>query len=168
MPRINKSCPGQDTAYLKDFNTNIIPCPKCGHEVEFFSGEKKVKCSNCHTSVFNLNPDIVNYKDGNLNFEVGDKSCIDWCGGCLDRKDYKDIDDIRKRIELKKQDLKRLIESVGKKDSDVIQFFIEAFKKSVNHPKLIDGRVFDYIQKENPGLFLKARNYYLNFLNKPI
>lgn len=166
MPRINKSCPGQDIAYLKDFNTNIIPCPKCGHEIEFFSGEKKVKCLKCHTSVFNLNPDIINYKNGRLSFEPVEKSCIDWCGSCLDKKDYKDMEDIKKRIELKNNDLKKLIDGVDKKDSDVIEFFIEGFKKSLNHPKLIDDKIFSIIQKKNPALFFKARNYYLNFLNK--
>ena len=79
MAKTNKSCPGQDTAYLRDFNTNIVPCPKCGYEIEFFSGERKVRCSNCYTNVFNLNPDIINYKNGSLSFEPGERSCIDWC-----------------------------------------------------------------------------------------
>ena len=35
MVRIIGGCPGQNTAYLKDFNTNIIPCSKCGNEIEF-------------------------------------------------------------------------------------------------------------------------------------
>lgn len=166
MAKTNKSCPGQDTAYLKDFNTNIMPCPKCGHEIEFFSGERKVRCTKCHNNVFNLNPDIINYKNGSLNFEPGERSCIDWCSGCLDKKDYKDIENNNKRIELKKEDLKKLIDSVDKKDIDIIQFFIEAFRKSINHPKLIDEKIFNIIQRENPALFLKARNYYLNFLNK--
>jgi len=165
MPKIKPRCPGLDTAYLKDFNTNIIPCPKCGHEIEFFSGERKVKCPSCHSSVFRIDSDLVEYKDEKLIFKTASRSCLDWCGGCLDQKDYREIEENNKRIERKKADLKKLVASVDKKDASVIKFFLEAFKKSINHPKLIDEKIFGKIQKKDPGLFIKARNYYLNFIN---
>jgi DNA-directed RNA polymerase subunit RPC12/RpoP len=165
MPKIKASCPGQNPAYLKDFKTNIVPCPRCGHEIEFFSDERKVKCPRCHTNVFKVNPQIIKYKDGKLAFSGEDESCLDWCGGCLNKKDYQDIEENIKRIEKKKEDFKKLINSISKKDKDIIDFFIEAFQKSINNPRLIDERVFHVLQKENPGLFVRARNYYLNFIS---
>lgn len=165
MPKPGKVCPGQNPAFLKDFKTNIVPCPKCGHEIEFFADERKVKCLKCHTSVFKVNPQVIGYEEGKLTFSGVDKSCLDWCGGCLNKKDYEDIKENNERIEKKRQDLDSLIGTIEKKDQDIIDFFIEAFQKSINDPKLIDGKVFDALQKEDPGFFVKARNYYLNYLN---
>lgn len=165
MPKIRAGCPGKNTAFLKDFKTNTVPCPKCGHEIEFFADEVKVKCPKCGTNVFKVNPKIIDYRNGKLVFGEIDKSCLDWCGGCLNRNDYKDIEENKKRIDKKKKDIEKLINTVSKKDKDVIEFFVEAFKISLNNPKLIDEKVFQALQKENPGLFIKARNYYLNFLN---
>ncbi len=165
MPKSSKACPGQNPAFLKDFKTNIVPCPKCGHEIEFFADERKVKCLKCHTSVFKVNPQVIDYKEGKLTFSGVDKSCLDWCGGCLNKKDYKDIKENDERIEKKRQDLESLIVTIEKKDQEIIDFFIEAFQKSINNPKLIDEKVFGSLQKEDPGFFIKARNYYLNFLN---
>jgi len=166
MAKIKGGCPGQDTAFLKDFKTNIVPCPKCGHEIEFFADEIKVKCPRCSASVFKVNPQVIEYRDGRLVFSGINKSCLDWCGGCLNKKDYRDIEENRERIEKKKEDLKELIDSVSKKERDVIDFFIEAFNKSINNPRLIDEKIFQLLQKENPGLFVRARNYYLNFINQ--
>jgi DNA-directed RNA polymerase subunit RPC12/RpoP len=166
MAKIKGGCPGQDTAFLKDFKTNIVPCPKCGHEIEFFADEIKVKCPRCSANVFKVDPQVIEYRDGRLVFSGIDKSCLDWCGGCLNKKDYQDIEENRERIEKKKEDLKELIDSVSKKERDVIDFFIEAFNKSINNPRLIDEKIFQLLQKENPGLFVRARNYYLNFINQ--
>lgn len=164
MPEFRAGCPGQDTAYLKDFKTNIVPCPGCGHEIEFFSDEKKIKCPECHRAVFKVDPGVIEYKNGRLTFKGEDKNCLDWCGGCLSAEDYRDIKKNKKRIEKKKKDFKRLIDSIDKKDRDVIYFLIEAFQKSINNTKLIDEKIFQILQKENPELFIKVRNYYLNFI----
>ena len=165
MPKIKVGCPGQNAAYLKDFNTNVVPCPRCGHEIEFFSDERKVKCSKCHSNVFKINPQIIDYRNGKIIFFDSEKSCLDWCGACLDKKDYQDILKNNERVERKKEDIERLINSVDKKEHYIILFFLEAFRKSINHPKLIDQKIFDILQRKNPDLFIKARNYYLNFLN---
>ena len=37
-------CPGQDGRNLK---VSIHKCPNCGHEVEMFSDEQRVKCGKC-------------------------------------------------------------------------------------------------------------------------
>lgn len=165
MPKIKAGCPGQNVAYLKDFNTNMALCPKCGYEVEFFSDEKKVKCPKCHNNVFKINPEIIKYKNGKIIFSGLEKTCLDWCGGCLDKKDYQDILENNERIDRKREDFKILIDSVDKKDSDVVEFLIEAFQKSINHTKLIDQKVFEILKRKKPDLFIKVRNYYLNFLN---
>ncbi|MES0342103.1 MAG: hypothetical protein ABUK08_07300 [Candidatus Humimicrobiaceae bacterium] len=165
MAKIGGGCPGQNTAFLKDFKTSIVPCPKCGHEVEFFVDERKVKCPKCHNSIFKVNPQVIKYENGKLAFSGTDKSCLDWCGGCLNKKDYQDIEENNQRIEAKKNDLDKLIAEIDLKDKDIIDFFIEAYKKSINSAKLIDDRIFDALAEKNPDMFVKARNYYLNFLN---
>ncbi len=165
MPKLSKACPGQNPAFLKDFDTNTVPCPKCGNEIEFFADERKVKCPKCHTSVFKVDPQIIDYKEGKLAFSGVDKSCLDWCGGCLNKKDYQDIKENNERVEKKKEDLENLIMTIDKKDQAIIDFFIEAFQKSINNPKLIDEKVFEALKKEDPEFFVKARNYYLNYLN---
>ncbi|MBN2073529.1 MAG: hypothetical protein JW770_06265 [Actinobacteria bacterium] len=164
MAKLSGGCPGQDTAFLKDFNTNIVACPKCGHEVEFFSDERKVRCPQCHSNIFKMDPGVIEYRDGKIVFGDTEKSCLDWCGACMNRKDYSDIKENKKRVENKKEDFKKLVAEVDPEDSAVIGFFIEAFKKSINSPKLIDGRIFDALLCTNPGLFARARNYYLDFL----
>ena len=165
MAKIGGGCPGQNTAFLKDFKTSIVPCPKCGNEVEFFVDERKVKCLKCHNSIFKINPQVIKYNDGKLTFSGTDKSCLDWCGGCLNKKDYQDIEENNQRIEAKKSDLDKLLAGIDPKDKDIIDFFIEAFKKSINSVKLIDDRIFDALSANNPDMFVKARNYYLNYLN---
>ena len=165
MAKIGGGCPGQNTAFLKDFKTSIVPCPKCGYEVEFFVDERKVKCPKCHNSIFKVNPQVIKYEDGKLAFSGTDKSCLDWCGGCLNKKDYQDIEENNQRIEAKKSDLDKLIAEIDPKDKDIIDFFIEAYKKSINSAKLIDDRIFDALAEKNPDMFVKVRNYYLNFLN---
>ena len=127
---------------------------------------KKVKCPKCYASVFNIDPDVVEYKQGKLKFNPGTKTCLDWCGGCLNKSDYDDIKENEARLEKKRKDLEALIGTVDKKDRTVIDFFIEAFKKSINNPKLFDDRLFDAVGKKDPELFRKARNYYLDFLSK--
>lgn len=168
MSKFKKGCPGQNTAYLKDFNTNIVPCHICGNEIEFFSDERKVKCPKCKTTIFKIKPQIVDYKDGQITFYDSEKSCLDWCGACLDKKDYTDILKNNERIERKKDDIKRLIDTVDKKDEAIIEFLIDAFRKSINHSKLFDPKVFNILQKTNPELFTKVRNYYLNFLKSTV
>jgi DNA-directed RNA polymerase subunit RPC12/RpoP len=162
MARMKGGCPGQNTAYLKDFNSSIMACPHCGNEVEFFADEKKVRCSRCNNKIFKADPDIVEYREGKLVFNQKESSCLDWCGGCLESRDYQDIELNKKRIEQKKEDFKELVDSVDPKDTETIEFLVEAFKKSINHKKLLDPKVFDILKKKNPVLFLKVRDYYLD------
>ncbi len=164
MSAFKKSCPGQNTAFLKDFNTNIIPCPKCGFEIEFFADERKVKCPKCYSNVFRVNPQIIEYKNGDIIYYDSEKSCLDWCGACIDKSDYTDIIENNKRIEKKKEDFKKLISLIDKSQKEVIEFLIEAFRKSINHLRLFDPKAFDVLQRENPDLFKKVRQYYLKFL----
>ncbi len=46
-------CPGQDTRYWKGDAIFEVPCPNCGHMVEFFKDESTHKCKNCGAKVIN-------------------------------------------------------------------------------------------------------------------
>jgi len=58
--RVYRQCPGQDSRNLR---VELHKCPNCGHEVEIFSDEIKVRCSRCGENVFRERT----------------PSCIDWC-----------------------------------------------------------------------------------------
>jgi NADH pyrophosphatase NudC (nudix superfamily) len=71
---INK-CPGQDPRNLR---AALYKCSNCGAEVEIFSDEMRVKCSECGEYVY------------------GDRipSCIDWCASarqCLGEERWKEL-----------------------------------------------------------------------------
>jgi hypothetical protein len=51
-------CPGQDTQYWEPGAIYEIPCPKCGHEVEFFKDDTTRKCSHCGHRFVNPNMDF--------------------------------------------------------------------------------------------------------------
>ena len=51
-------CPGQDTRYWKGDAVFEVPCPECGHMVEFFKDESTRKCKNCGTKVINPKMDF--------------------------------------------------------------------------------------------------------------
>ena len=53
-------CPG--AAHIRTPTIKIKKCPECGEEVEIFSDEMRVKCSNCGFIVYN---DL--------------QSCMQWC-----------------------------------------------------------------------------------------
>jgi len=53
-------CPGQDSRRLR---AEIHKCPNCSHEVEIFSDEIKVRCSQCGKNVYREKT----------------PSCIEWC-----------------------------------------------------------------------------------------
>lgn len=40
-------CPGQDSRYWKPGAIFEVPCPECGHQVEFFKDETTRKCPKC-------------------------------------------------------------------------------------------------------------------------
>jgi len=68
-------CPGQD---MRNLRVSILKCPNCGHEVEIFSDEMRVRCPKCHTMVFR---DKV-------------PSCIEWCASarqCLGEERWKQL-----------------------------------------------------------------------------
>jgi len=112
MPKISGTCPGQNPAFLKNFNTNIVPCRRCGHEVEFFADEKKVKCPGCKNSVFKVDAGAISYRDGRIIINDSSASCLDWCGGCLDAKDYRDIKENNERIKRKNEDFTKFINTI--------------------------------------------------------
>lgn len=63
-------CPGQDKRNIKVEN---LICPACGHELEIFSDEIKVKCLKCRKFASRARL----------------PSCVDWCKSakaCIDEK----------------------------------------------------------------------------------
>ncbi|MFC2068196.1 phosphohydrolase [Chloroflexota bacterium] len=72
---MSSKCPGQDS---KNLRVSLHKCPKCSNEVEIFSDEMKVKCSQCGEKV---------YKDKM-------PSCVDWCASakqCLGEERWKEL-----------------------------------------------------------------------------
>ena len=68
-------CPGQDKRNIK---TEIIKCSGCGHSVEMFSDEIKVRCPKC--------------KD--LVCRERLPSCVDWCKAareCIGEERWKQL-----------------------------------------------------------------------------
>jgi len=57
-------CPGQDQRFWKPEDIFEVKCSGCGHPVEFFKDEPKLKCRNCGQMV--VNPKI-------------DLGCAEWC-----------------------------------------------------------------------------------------
>jgi hypothetical protein len=161
--KIRIGCAARDTAFLKDFSTKFIICPDCGHEVEFFSDEKKVKCTICGKSVFKLCEDIVSYQEGCLVFREKEKSCIDWCGACLEKNDFDEVRKNNEFIDLKKEKLKKLINLIDKDNIRLIQFFIESFKKNINHPELINPLNLEKIRDEDKDILILAKQIYNKF-----
>lgn len=53
-------CPGASN--IRTPTIEIKKCPKCGAEVEIFSDEMRVECSNCGLTIYN---DL--------------QSCVQWC-----------------------------------------------------------------------------------------
>lgn len=46
---MQQKCPGLSGQRL---TSTLVPCSKCGTEVEIFSDESSVKCSKCRTPVY--------------------------------------------------------------------------------------------------------------------
>jgi NADH pyrophosphatase NudC (nudix superfamily) len=68
-------CPGQDSRRLR---AEIHKCPNCGHEVEIFSDEIKVRCSQCGKNVYREKT----------------PSCIEWCAAarqCLGEERWRQL-----------------------------------------------------------------------------
>ena len=53
-------CPGQD---FRNLRVELYKCPKRGYQVEIFSNETKVKCTQC----------------GEMVYKEKLPTCIDWC-----------------------------------------------------------------------------------------
>ena len=58
-------CPGQENRNLA---VSILPCPKCGAEVEIFSDETRVRCQKC----------------GERVCRESTPSCYQWCKSARD------------------------------------------------------------------------------------
>lgn len=57
----NRGCPGADNVKIPELE--IVACPECGGEVEFFTRDKKSICGEC----------------GHIVLREQKASCIDWC-----------------------------------------------------------------------------------------
>jgi ribosomal protein S27E len=68
-------CPGQDSRNLK---VSLHKCPQCGHEVEIFSDETRIKCRQCGAYVYRAET----------------PSCVQWCAKareCLGEERWKSL-----------------------------------------------------------------------------
>jgi endogenous inhibitor of DNA gyrase (YacG/DUF329 family) len=60
-------CSRQDPNNLKTDDIFEIPCPECGHQIEFFKDETERKCPNCGNKVPNTTPGQKPQRHGELN-----------------------------------------------------------------------------------------------------
>ena len=51
-------CPGQDTRYWKHDAIFDVPCPNCGHLLEFFKDQTTTRCTKCGKQVINPKMDF--------------------------------------------------------------------------------------------------------------
>ncbi len=51
-------CPGQDTRYWKHDAIFDVPCPNCGHMLEFFKDQTTTRCKNCGKQIINPKMDF--------------------------------------------------------------------------------------------------------------
>lgn len=58
---MDRGCPGSQNVKIPELE--IVACPNCGGEVEFFTRDIKSKCAACGQTVF----------------REQQPSCIDWC-----------------------------------------------------------------------------------------
>jgi len=61
---MNAKCPGQDTRYWKAEDIREEECPYCGHFIEFWKTDIRLRCDNCGNKV------------ANPGFDLG---CAQWC-----------------------------------------------------------------------------------------
>lgn len=67
-----QKCPGQDSRFWKADDIRLVPCPKCGVQVEFFKDDRSRACPECHTRFKNPHLDLA---------------CAKWCpfaAACVD------------------------------------------------------------------------------------
>lgn len=62
-----------------------------------------------------------------------------------------------------KEKLKKLINLIEKDNIKLIQFFIEAFKKSINHPYITDPLIFEKPEDENKDIAFQLKKIYDKF-----
>jgi NADH pyrophosphatase NudC (nudix superfamily) len=77
-------CPGSSSILRPTIE--LIPCPRCGGEVEIFTDEQKAGCENCGATVF----------------REASPSCIEWCScaeKCIGEEKYKRIIGDKNRCE---------------------------------------------------------------------
>ena len=112
---------------------------------------------------FKVCDNIVTYNDGHLIFREQEKTCLDWCGACLEKNDFDEIRKNNEFISAKKEKLKKLINLVEKDNIELIQFFVESFKKSINHSEVINPLILKQAEDENKAIVFQAKQIYHKF-----
>ena len=76
-------CPGLSGQRLSSI---VLPCPRCGEEVEIFSDESMVRCPRCRTPVY----------------KKAIPTCVKWCkagGACMGRRTPEEFEGIGPRAD---------------------------------------------------------------------
>lgn len=64
-----RGCPGGDTSNWKPEDIYDVPCPQCGHPVEFFKDDRRRRCPNCQRLIPNPKLDL---------------GCAAWCAAAAE------------------------------------------------------------------------------------
>ncbi|HDP36364.1 MAG TPA: hypothetical protein ENN27_00625 [Candidatus Atribacteria bacterium] len=124
-------CPG--AANIRTPTIKIKKCPECGEEVEIFSDEMQVKCSNCGFTVYN---DL--------------QSCVQWCKyakECVGEELYKKLK--KKRIAFvctENSCRSQIAEAVAKKLCDKSN--IEFISMGTHPATEVDQKALEVLQEE--------------------
>jgi len=144
-------CPGQNTQFWGPNDIFYLPCPDCGHTIEFFKDDAKRNCPSCARVVYN--PRI-------------NSGCALWCPkaeDCLGPEQYKSLTASKRLAEQRKTDIENLINSVDAKDEDVKKLFKKLYIKNRDMNRLIDITQLESIKETDPALFQKAIDYFSRF-----
>jgi hemerythrin-like domain-containing protein/ribosomal protein S27AE len=97
-------CPGQDQRKITIYD---VTCPNCGHQVEMFSDELRVRCPHCKTMV---------YKEQM-------PSCIQWCRAardCVGPAMYEELMGGKEAMPVEKKQEKKPLTATARKPTEIL------------------------------------------------
>jgi ribosomal protein S27E len=144
-------CPGQNTQYWGFDSIFEIPCPKCGHPIEFFRDEVRRRCKVCGEIVFNDRMDL---------------GCAKWCpaaASCIGAENFKALE-LSEKIKSRREDFHLLLDQVPVENEKTRDLFKILYSEHSGEDRLFDKNRLYTIKENDPSLFDSAIKAYQSFL----